>query len=887
MIRERLHNLWLRLKALLKRRQLDEDLAEELEFHLAMREENLVKQGMSPRDAHDAARREFGNVASLKESSRSLWSFPSLESLGQDLRYGLRQLRRNPGFTTVAVLTLALGIGATTAMFSLIYCVFLVPFPYAHSHRLVTLVSWNKKVEGQFGAANISASELEDYAKQNDVFDGVAGATYERVLVTGIDVPESWIASRVTGNYFGLLGVPPLLGREITPQDDKAGAPEVAVLGYGVWQSTFGGDLHVLGRTIILNQQPATIIGVMPLRFGGAKVWMSTGISGALLAGGGIPFEMTARLKSGVSMEQAKAEVAALSSRFASRFPNQHPPDMAFALRRLDQDIRQFDSPWLVLFGAVGFLLLIACVNIANLLLARARVREREIAIRAALGASGMRLVRQFLMESLLLSLTGGTLGCLLAWNLIAVLAPILRSAFGYYIRPETVIHINGAVLLFTLAMAFLCTLLFGLAPAILTTRRHVREPLVARGAGAGESRGHGFLRDALVVSEIALSLVLLTGAALQIHSFVARTQVRLGYNPDHVLWAVVPLDGTQYKTVEQRERFDQEALRRVRALPGVISDGLGFPPPPHPLSTKVQTTFKNGAAGQMARTYLVGSGYFRTMGIQLLQGRTISREDIIQHRQVAVVNRAFARSYLTGKNPLGEQIKVIEIPRWLGGPTSPEFQVVGVVADIRDDWSGPETAPHPEYFLPATVYNVPAAMIFIRTAVPPATLSNPIRKAVAAINNSLPVGELYTMRRQLEGNWYAQPRVYLAMLVAFGTLGLLLACVGVYGVLSYSVSSRTQEIGVRMALGAQVADVRRMVLSWGLRWLAVGIGIGVPASILLDKVLRNRIWGIKSADPVTLLVVSLVLSVVGLAACDIPARRAAKVDPMVALRYE
>jgi putative ABC transport system permease protein len=886
MLPERISGIWLRIKALFLRRQLERDLGDELEFHLAMREQKLVEQGMPPEEAHYAARRAFGNTAQAKESNRELWTFPVLETLAQDIRYGLRQLRRNPGFTIVAIITLALGIGATTAMFSIIYCVFVVPFPFAHSHRLVGLVSWNKKVEGQFGAADISAAELEDYRKHSHVFDDVAGSTFERVLVTGISLPESWIGSRVTGNYFRLLGVPPLLGRAVTPQDDKAGAPAVAVLGYTVWQSTFGGDPKVLGRTIVLNQQPATIIGVMPRRFGG-KVWISTGLTGAVSASRGVPFEMTARLKAGVSLEQAQAEVAALSGRFASVYPKDHPPDMAFKIRRLDRDVRQFDGPWLVLLGAVGLLLLIACVNLANLLLARARARERETAVRMAVGATRGRLVRQFIVESMLLALSGVALGCLLAAGLVAGLWPILHSAFGYYIRPETVIRINGPVLLFTLGTAFLSTLLFGLAPALLATGSNIQGPLKTSGSRTGGDRGHHWLRSVLVISEVMLSLVLLTGAGLLIHSFFVRMQVNLGYSPNNVLFATVGLPEKQYKTADQIIQFDVELLRRVRGLPGVVSAALGFPPPPHPFHVNVETNGKNRAASRAARFYLVGDAYFKTMGIRLLQGRRLSEEDVVQRRQIAVVNRTFATQNFGGEDPLGKQIKLSELPSWLKGPDTPLFEVVGVVADIKDDWSGPEKAPHPEFYLPTTVYRVPAAMIFLRTAVPPASLSNPVRREVADINKDLPVEGPYTMQWQLDGNWYAQPRVYLVMLAGFGGLGLLLACVGVYGVLSFAVSQRTQEIGVRMALGAQVSDVRRMVLKWGLRWLAVGIGIGVPASIALAKVLRNRIWGIQSADPLTFVAVSLVLIAVALVACYIPARRAAKVDPMVALRYE
>ncbi|HXH50241.1 MAG TPA: ADOP family duplicated permease, partial [Terriglobia bacterium] len=719
--------LFSKFTGLFRKARLEQQLDEDVHAHLEMLTEENLRRGMEPEEARFAALRQFGNVSSMKEECRERRSIRIIEELVQDVRYGLRQLRRNPGFTAVAVLTLALGIGATTAIFSVVYCVFVVPFPYVHSHSLVGLNSWNRKVAGQFGAAQLSAAELEDCRKQSHVFDDVAGATYERVLATGIDLPESWIGSRVTGTFFRLLGVPPLLGRVITSQDDKAGAPAVAVLNYQVWKSKFGGDPKAVGRTIVLNHQPATIIGVMPLRFGcwGVKVWMSTGLSASPSGDGETAFEMYARLKPGESLEQAQAQVDTLSSRFASAYPKDHPPDMAFAIRRLDRDVRQYETPWLVLLGAVGLLLLIACVNMANLLLARATARKRETAVRAALGATRGRLVRQFVVESLLLALSGAGLGCLLAAGLLAGIWPILHSAFGYYIRPETVIRINGPVLLFTLGTAILSTLLFGLAPALLATRRNIQEPLRTSGTRTGVDRGHQRLRSVLVVGEVTLSLLLLTGAGLLIHSFYVSRRTSLGYNPDNVLFATVPLPEDQYKTADQKIQFDLEFLRRVRGLPGVVSAALGFPPPPFPFQVDVETKGKNRAAGRAARFYLVGDAYFKTMGIQLLQGRRISEADVAQRRQVAIVNRTFAARYFAGEDPLGKQIKLSEVPSWLKGPDTPLFEVVGVVADIKDDWGGPEKAPHPEFYLPTTVYKVPAAMIFIRTAVPPVTLSN------------------------------------------------------------------------------------------------------------------------------------------------------------------
>ncbi len=552
----------------------------------------------------------------------------------------------------------------------------------------------------------------------------------------------------------------------------------------------------------------------------------------------------------------------------------------------------------------MGLLLVIACVNVANLLLARATTREKEIAIRASLGASRIRLVRQLLIESLLFALAGAGLGCLLAWDglggLVAIIPPDILDS-------ETAVRINGPVLLFTLGAALLSTLLFGLAPALLAVRKDLQGPLKASGRGAGESSGHSRLRNLLVVSEVALSLVLLTGAGLLIRSFLALRQLELGFNPDNVLRAgTLLLPEDRYKKAEQRSQFQLESLRRVRALPGVVSATLADPPPTYPgANLAIEIGGKPSAVNWRAHWCSAGDRFFETMGIRLLQGRTISEEDMVHARKVAVVNRTFVSKYFGNENPLGRQVKVPDLateqnlpPFWIGdslgwdqaGPKlipQPWFEIVGVVADTKraGGYEGADAAAQPVFYVPYSLASIVHALL-VRTVGDPARLANSVRRTVAEIDKELPV-ETSTLREQLARDWYTEPRFVLTMLVAFASLGLTMVSIGVYSVLSYAVSRRTHEIGVRMALGAEATDVRRLVLKSGLRWLAVGIGIGVPASIALAKILQNRIWGIKSADPLTLAVVALVLTAVGLAACYFPARRATKVDPMVALRYE
>ncbi len=810
-------------------------------------------------------------------------------ALLQDLRYGIRMLAKNPGFTAVAVLTLALGIGGTTVIFSMLYGAVLHPFAdLADPDRLVLLVSrdttQSQKAQDLADGAWISPSEFLDYREQNQVFDEVVGDGGANWLLGGTDVPQNLLSSRVTDNVFRVFGAAPLMGRPISAEDCKPGAPAVVVLGHKAWRSKFGGDPRIVGRTLVLNHQPTTVIGVMPPRFafGGAELWFPAIFSRGKSADQERTLSVIGHLKPGVTIERAQADVAVLAKRLAAVYPEAHPKGTVFAVERLDHSItKYYQSTYFILLGAVGLLLLIACVNIANLLLARATGREKEFAVRAALGASRRRLVRQLLIESLLLALGGAVLGCLLAWN---ALDPLLAIMPDGYRASESVIRINGSVLLFTVGVALLSTLLFGLAPALLAASRDLQGPLKAAGRGSGESRGHHRLRNLLVVGEVALSLVLLSGAGLLIRSFFALQHMDLGYNPDNVLITGVDLPQDRYKTLEQRNQFHMESLRRVRALPGVVSAALDFPVVLAGFLERIEIAGKPSAENRSAWMRLSGDRFFETMGIRLLQGRTFSEEDMVGARKVAVVNRAFVSKYFGDENPLGRQIRVVD---W--GPSTVRqtwFEIVGVVGDTRhSDISGPEV--QPTVFFPHAAIGHWRHNLVIRTAGDPARLVNAVRQTVAGIDKELPLFGPTTLREEISSWWYTEPRFVLTMVVAFASLGLVLVSIGVYSVLSYAVSQRTQEIGIRMALGAQVTDVRRMVMMSGLRWLAVGIGIGVPASIALARILQNRIWGIKSADPLTLVVVSLLLTAVGLAACYFPARRATKVDPMVALRYE
>jgi len=660
------------------------------------------------------------------------------------------------------------------------------------------------------------------------------------------------------------------------------------MLSYQVWQKKFGGDPGILGKTIVLNHKPTTVIGVATKRMSGEEgvylpaLMTRAHVTGQKQSGLGSAYFFWGRLKPGVSFEQAAADIAFLAKRFAPVYAKDHPKGLAFTFESISTAWADpCRPPWEILLGAVGLLLLIACVNVANLLLARATVREREIAIRAALGAGRARLVRQFLIESLILAVGGAILGCLLAWNVLGSFVALIPSDM---LPNESEIRINGVVLVFTLGMALLSTLLFGLVPAFLAASGDLQEPLKA-GRGAGDHFSHTRMRKLLVVSEVALSLVLLTGGALLIRNFFTARHAELGYNPNNVMGVGYTLPEGQYKNPEQRNQFNLESLRRIRALPGVLSATLSFPPMDWDEEYPIEIAGKPQTGSQMARVRYSGDRFFETLGIPLLQGRTFSEDDLRNARKVAVVNRAFVNKYFAGGNPIGSQITVVFKDIFGTSAGRQEgLEIIGVVGDTKPN--GTVSTFGPGVFLNFTSADPGWTLIFMRVKGGSPGLANSVRGVFMEMDNELPVDTGWTLQTNLDRQ-FPEPRFVLTMLVTLASLGLVLVSVGVYGVLSYAVSRRTQEIGVRMALGAESADVRWWVVKAGLKWLAIGIGIGVPASIALARVLQNKIWGITSVDPLTLVAVSLVLVAVGLAACYFPARRATKVDPMVALRCE
>ncbi len=807
-----------------------------------------------------------------------------------DLRFAFRQLLKNPGFTAVAVLTLALGIGATTALFSVVYGVLISPYPYAKPHEIWT--PGMRSASGEERMRHYRFNEYVDMAKL-PVFADVMATAPGNVLLTGEFAPESIRGVRVSGNAFRFLGVQPILGRTIQPSDfSSAGLPEpVTVLTFKRWQRLFGGDTNVLGRTLRLNDQPYTIIGVMPPRFGwwtDDGVWLPLGVDSAESPS---VFPIT-RLQPGVSIAAAQQQLHNLHVEFAKANPSQFPKEefttsltnyleMTSASGEMERSLQ-------LLFGAVGFLLLIACANVANLQLARATARAREMAIRLSIGARRSQLVRQLLTESVLVSLLGGLLGLLFAFWITNLMVALMPS---FFVPNEARIEVNQYVLSFCVMVSVLTGMLFGLAPALQSSRPNLVDALKDDSRGSGTLRG-GKTRAVLVIAEVALAVVLLVSAGLTIRSFVALQQVELGFRPERVMVAGLPLPPKRYSSLEQRNRFAQELLERVQSLPGVAAAAIGNGGMPF---GGLQSTYSiDGAAGSAARRIMlqaVSADYLGTMGVPLRRGRMLTPQEINSSQRLAVINETALKLWPQGDDPVGRRVRLDELTRPSRSTAkqtnaSPYVTIVGVVGDTRNDDLRNE--PQPAVLIPYTLLAPPNRTLAVRSHAESTAVMNALRAQVREMDKEQPVNGPTTLKEVLDSRT-AQPRFTMALFTLFATLGLLLATAGIYSVLSYLVTMRTREIGVRIALGARRIDVLRLIFRTGGALVAIGIVIGLISSFAAARVLRSQLdlFQVTSADPITLIVMVSVLVLVAAAACFIPARRATKVDPMVALRYE
>ncbi len=813
-----------------------------------------------------------------------------METLLQDLRFGLRQLLRKPGFTLIAVLSLALGIGANTAIFSLVDAVLLRPLPFSDPDRLVMV--WEDAAKVGFPRNTPAPANYVDWKTQNKVFEDMAAITYGSYALTDEGEPEKVESQNVTANFFPLLGVKPVLGRTFTEEEDKPGTNRVALVSYSLWQRRFGGDPSLVGKEILLDGRKHNVLGVMPPGFQflakEVNIWTPVAFSGEELANrGGHYLTVVARLKPGVSVAQARTDIAAVTQRINQANPSSWTGfelgSVVVSLReQLAGDVR---PALIVLLVAVGFVLLIACANIANLLLARGAARYREIAVRTALGAGRSRIVRQLLTESILLAVAGGATGLLFAWLSFSFLKQIIPNSMAL----NASVRIDAKVFGFTMLLSLLTGIVFGLVPAFQAAKVDLNEALKQSGGRNGTGVGHRRLRSALVVTEIALALVLLVGAGLLIQTFLKLRALNLGVNPENVLTLRTSLPRSKYSELPKRAAFYEQVLERVRAVPGVVAAGY---------TTAVPLTWKGGTngftvegreqgPGQDANSRQATTGYMETMSVKLREGRFFNPHDDVQSQPSAIINETMARQYWPGESAVGKRFK-------LGGTDSPSpwVTVVGIIGDIKGDIKemGLEAAPKPEMFfpyqqLPETLWNMPRDLT-VRTTGDPLSITAAVRQAIWSVDPSQPISNVRTMEEILSEE-VAQRRIGMTLLVAFAGLALLLASLGIYGVLSYSVTQRTQEIGIRMALGAGRRDVLRQVMGDGLRLAGLGVGIGLVVSFALTRLMTGLLFGISASDPRTLIGVTVLLIAVALFACYIPARRATKIDPMIALRYE
>lgn len=813
-----------------------------------------------------------------------------MTSLQQDLRYGLRMLGKNPSFTVIAILTLALGIGSTTLIFSIIDSVLLHAFPYKNADRLVTLTI---VAADEVRAWRFPVGAFVDFKEQNHTFEDMIGLIYREIHYVSRDGTEEFFGGWITPDTFRVLGIKPLLGRPLTFEDARPDAPPVFVMSDRLWAQLFHRDPKIVGRALTLNGTAMTLVGVMPprFRFGGCEVWMPLNTTrGSVISGSSVdPYEnevwAVGHLKSGVSRDTAAADLEIIAKRLENTYPLYFPAQLKMVIDAFRGDsVRHFFKLTLFsLMAAVTLLLLIANSNVANLLLARATTREKEIVIRASLGASRARLVLQLLIESLVLATAGCVAGSVMAyWGLKGVAAAIPEGV----IPQEAVIGLSPAGLLFALGVTAFTTVFCGLAPALHSVRRDLQTALTGSGKGSIGDFRHGRLRSGIVMVEVSLSIVLLIGSGLMMRSLLALEHVDVGFNPADVLYARLSLPHSQYDTALQKKLLFQQVLDRVTLIPGVVSAAETTSPPPYTWTWT--TVFARGEAQPEARNttlILCSEGYFETLERHLLGGRLLSRSDIDSARRVAVVNQTFAREHFTHRNPMGQEIRFTDfetLPDW---PREPYFEIIGVVGDAKN--RGLEEPPRAEVYLPYTLTGSGSRGILVRSLVNADSIFSSIRREVGTVDPNIALVDAGTIKHDLDRYYYAGPQFLFVSVCGFGTVGFVLVVVGLFSVISYSVVLQTHEIGVRVALGAQQASILKMILMKGFRLLAVGIVIGLFASHELTRFLASQIWGVSPTDPWTFAGVAAIVVAVGLAACFLPARRATQVDPLVSLHYE
>jgi len=869
------------LRALFRKQQAERELDEELRAYAESAVEQKMRAGMSREDATRQARIEMGSMEALKEEVRDAGWETALNDFFQDVRYGLRMLRKTPSFTVVAVLALALGIGANTAMFSVIEAVLLRPLPYSNADQIMRVAStWDRG--GFSGLYSSSAPDFFDWRDQNHSFSSMFAYHMREYALTGHGAAKRVRVVVTTAEMFSTLQVHPMVGREFLAEENRKGADHVVVLSCGLRQAELGGMPEALGKTIQLDSQPYTIIGVMPPEFRfplqGSDAFVPIGFDDNVTSQRGAHYlRVLGRLKRGISVAQANDDLAGIMAQLRKLYPDKDGKWGVRAERWSSTLVGDIRPALLLLLGAVGLVALIACANISNLLLARATVRHREFAMRRALGAGRSRMVRQMLTEGLLLALLAGAASLLLAhW----ALAAIVRFGPKDIPRLENV-ALNGAVLSFTLGVSVASAVLFGLIPALRSTALDISGLLKM---SASSSREAGRVRGALLVGEVALSMMLLAGAGLLVRSFLGLRSLSPGFNPSGVLTLDVGVPEAHYKDSMALESYWDEVMARVRSLPGVRSVAAITPLPlsgnDFSSSFRVEGRSVPEKDEPSAEVRVATPDYFRAMGIPLRQGRTFTEADRAGAARVLLISEKGARMFFPSGDAIGHKIQFGA----RGGYEKNEGEIVGMVGDVHD--FGVDAPVPPTFYVPLAQAGMDGATVVIHAQGSPAALAQPVRQLVQSIDRDALVGEPVSMEALVSGS-LGQRRFYVLLLGAFAALALVLAAIGLYGVISYSVEQRTKEIGIRVALGATRKQVLSMVMRQGLQFAAMGLAIGQALALILNRALKGLLVGVSTTDPPTLVATAAVLLIVGALACYVPARRAARVDPMTALRFE
>lgn len=872
---------WLRqflfkFRALFRRRKLEQEMAEEIALHVEERTRLNIEAGMDPDEARYAARRAFGGTDQIREQVRDESRWAWLEHLLQDTRFALRSLRTSPGFSCVAVLTLALGIGLSTALFSVIHSVLWAPVPYAKPHemwRLAIVLRGTERELGYFSVRDYQAiAELPGVAQ--------AMATTGEQMTLGGSEPTIVSGILVSGSAFEFLGVPPLLGRGITPGDVSGSgeAAPVAVLSYKMWQRTLAGDPGAVGKTILLNRRPYTIVGVMPPRFGWQEddlFWLPMPTTNP-----GRGLEPIIRLHPGISRSVAEQQLQSVAQEMAAinpaRYGSQFEAKLYGYLETTAASVNMGSSLRLLLFAA-GFLLLISCTNVANLQLARGAGRSREIAIRLAIGASRQRVVRQLMTESIVLAAVASVVGLALAFGAAKL---IVLQIPEYYVPNEARVTINGYMLGFGLLLSLVTAVLFGLAPAWECTRPDQNEALKDGGQGAGMGRRRRRTHNMLVVAEVALSIVLLAGASMAAIGFRQLLRFDPGFNPERLLLLQIPLSPDRYTNATQRNAFARDIIARIASVPGVESVGVGTLPAREGGLPFMIPGVSADQLDERVRTNAISANYFETIGLPLLAGRNLTEVDIERAQRVGVINEAAARLWPAGQDPVG---RVIQIQ--LQGRQMADITVVGIAGNVRRPLE--PLSPVPTVFLPYTVRTTAQRWLAIRTSIDPVGVVRDVQAQLRALDPEQPIGQWYT-NDQIAGVWQARPRFNMAMLGSFAGIALALTGAGIYSVLSYQVSLRTREIGVRMALGATRNDILSLIVGGSYRLIVAGTLLGLVVSVMLAKIVSSQVLSMAGLSPLAPLVIaSALIGCVGVFASFLPARRATLIEPILALRRE